>query len=388
MGRASVRHAAFAAAAGLVVAGYAAAPRARTTTLRFVAAADGGTLVVLRAAPGAPAPRRWARACGTSEDDSVVALYVDRGPRPDSVRVAVECAVSDSTVVLRPRFPLVPGLSYAAVVDRGRDGPLVTRLTVPAVGRAGEPVVERVYPTADTLPENLLRFHVQFSRPMRVGDAAEHVALLDETGRPVAGAFLDTTDELWDRSRRRLTLLLDPGRIKRGLRPNREFGTPLRAGHRYTLRIGAGWRDADGMPTVGTHHKVFVAGAPLRARVAPDRWRVRAPSAATRDPIELVVDRHIDGPLVRRSIRVRAHDGHDVPTDASTDEGERVIRMRPQQPWRAGSYQVVVDAGLEDVAGNDVRRAFDLDLTRRSDRPHDALRSVTIPVRIRHAHAR
>jgi hypothetical protein len=54
-----------------------------------------------------------------------------------------------------------------------------------------------VYPTADTLPENLLKFYIHFSRPMRDGDAARHVALLDERGRAVSDAFLATDTELW-----------------------------------------------------------------------------------------------------------------------------------------------------------------------------------------------
>src|SRR6185436_15583273 len=91
-----------------------------------------------------------------------------------------------------------------------------TRLTVP--GKTTPPtVVAQVYPTADALPANQLKFYLDFSAPMSFGDAYRHIRLLDEEGRDVPRAFLQTAHELWDARRQRFTLILDPGRIKRGL---------------------------------------------------------------------------------------------------------------------------------------------------------------------------
>lgn len=44
----------------------------------------------------------------------------------------------------------------------------------------------------------------------------------------------------------RLTLIIDPGRIKRGARPLEELGPALKAGKKYTLAIGREWRDGRG----------------------------------------------------------------------------------------------------------------------------------------------
>ena len=44
----------------------------------------------------------------------------------------------------------------------------------------------------------------------------------------------------------RLTLLLDPGRIKRGVRPLEEIGGALQVGRTYTLVIDDAWPDAKG----------------------------------------------------------------------------------------------------------------------------------------------
>ena len=57
---------------------------------------------------------------------------------------------------------------------------------------------------------------------------AQHVRLASDSGDTIAGALLSSEHELWDASRRRLTILLDPARIKRGL-----------AGHRIRAELSA-----------------------------------------------------------------------------------------------------------------------------------------------------
>ena len=90
--------------------------------------------------------------------------------------------------------------------------------------------VTGIYPTAAEVPSNLLRLYVWFSAPMSEGCAAEYVRLARDDGGNIAGALLPTEHELWDAARRRLTVLLDPARIKRGLVGHQEVGYPLRAG--------------------------------------------------------------------------------------------------------------------------------------------------------------
>ncbi len=73
-----------------------------------------------------------------------------------------------------------------------------------------------IYPTSSELPENLLKFYIHFSQPMSRGQAYRHIKLLKADGKAVDGAYLEIGEELWDASSTRFTLLLEPGRIKRG----------------------------------------------------------------------------------------------------------------------------------------------------------------------------
>lgn len=317
-----------------------------------------------------------------SNDETSLALYVVGSRLADSA-IAVDGTYefSDTTVVFRPYYPLIPGLEYSAVA-RIPGSPLTERVLIPAEPMVSQTAVTAVYPTADTLPENLLKFYIHFSRPMRDGDAAGHVELLDERGRAVDHAFLASDTELWDRSHQRLTLLLDPGRIKRGLRPNQELGAPLAAGTRYRLRIDSAWRDADGAPLIAGHEKSFIAEHAARIPLSTREWRALAPQPGTVDPIELRLPRPIDHALAQRLVAVEGPGGTKVAVTIATANAERTIRLVPRRPWAPGEYRVLVGAEIEDVAGNNLQRLFDVDLADPATRPRDNVAVESIRVRI------
>ncbi len=185
-------------------------------------------------------------------------------------------SVADGTVRFIPRYPLRGGMQYIAqcrpgiILNPGHEGPPITsRYTAPQPPPTPRGRVTAVYPSADVLPENLLKLYVHFSTPMARGEAYRHVRLEDSAGRLVERPFLEIGEELWDPQGRRLTLLFDPGRIKRGLVPRQEEGPILEEGKAYTLRVDADWPDADGRP--------LARGVP---QVVPRRSAGRGPTAA------------------------------------------------------------------------------------------------------------
>ncbi|MEO0931908.1 MAG: hypothetical protein AAFY14_14880, partial [Pseudomonadota bacterium] len=78
-------------------------------------------------------------------------------------------------------------------------------------------VVDEIYPSGDVVPENLLRMYLYFSGPMAEADILPHIRLRHEDATAVDGVFLSNRFDLWSPDRTRLTLLLDPGRVKTGL---------------------------------------------------------------------------------------------------------------------------------------------------------------------------
>jgi hypothetical protein len=57
-------------------------------------------------------------------------------------------------------------------------------------------------------------------------------------------------------------------------------------------------------------------------------------------------------------------------------------RWTPRQPWPAGDYQLVVDTALEDLAGNHIGQAFDIDVFQRVTE-HIAAKTISVPFAVR-----
>ena len=292
---------------------------------------------------------------------SVVVAGVDGAPN-----LAGQYAVVDAALRFTPRYPLEPGLWYWATLERDRltfDAENV-RATLGIPPRAETPAasVTHIYPTADTLPENELKFYVHFSAPMSRGEAYRHIHLLRADGSEVEGAFLELGEELWDRDQRRFTLLCDPGRVKRGLKPREEFGPVLEEGQDFTLVVDADWPDADGNPLTAEARKSFHAGPPDDVPIDPATWKLEPPTAGTSEPLAVHFGEPLDHALAERLLSVVDADGRKLAGDVEIDEAETRWKFTPDKPWAAGDYRLVADTTLEDLAANAIGRAFDVDL--------------------------
>ena len=298
-------------------------------------------------------------------------------------------------LVFTPRFLFVEGLRYVLVVD----GHAVGSLERPVAPPPAPTMVAGMFPTGGSVPVNLLRLYVQFSASMSEGCAARAVTIANAaTGQPLLHALLDMTPELWDPARTRLTLFLDPGRIKRGLVPNLEAGYPLVEGRAIVITVGATFKDAAGQPIAEAFSRRYDVGPAVSTRIDPARWIVNTPAAGSGQALQVGFDRPLDRALLARSLTVRDASGDIVEGDAHIAAGERSWSFRPRHPWggaitgmgsgtQAGTgacaYVLAVDTRLEDVAGNSVLRVFDRDLTRREDDPAGEHHVELLPIELK-----
>jgi hypothetical protein len=264
-----------------------------------------------------------------------------------------------------PRFAFLEGTAYAVTVG----GDVAAVLVRPRSARAATTEVVAIQPTAASVPRNLLRLYVWFSAPMAEGQAAQRIRLVDDAGTEMAGALLPNRHELWDPDRRRLTVLLDPARIKRGLVAHEELGYPLRTGAAFRVVVDAGYEDAAGAVLRAGAERRYEVGGDERRRVDPARWTIAVPGAATDEGVEVGFDRPLDHGLLARCLRVAGADGRSVPGEAEIGPEGRSWRLRPDDPWSAREHRIVVDPVLEDLAGNSVSRVFDRDLGEPADDP-------------------
>jgi hypothetical protein len=219
--------------------------------------------------------------------------------------------------------------------------------------------VTHIYPSGECLPENLLRFYVCFSNPMNRGRALDQISLLDSEGQHVTDALYRPPVELWDRTMRNLTVLLDPGRLKRWVGPNAALGPPLKDGQKYMLEIGSGMIDLHGRPLSERFCKKFLVGNPIREQVGVEYWKILPPVTGSRGVLVLRFTRPLDWALTSRLIKVERADGSVIDGRVSVDQCETRWNFSPTSPWAAGIYQIRIGSGLEDVCGNNISGAFD-----------------------------
>jgi hypothetical protein len=264
-----------------------------------------------------------------------------------------------------PRYPFEPGVPFRAILDLrvlGRSGfaELQTLdFSIPSQGGAGGTVVKEVFPSSNVLPENLLRFYVRFSKPMRRGGPERDIEMLGPDGSPASDVLYRAPVELWDGSMTCLTVLLDPGRLKREVGPNRMLGPPLKSGQRYTLAIGPGMIDVDGCPLRESFRKSFRVSDAVREPIAVERWRIRVPKEGTLEPLVLEFPRPLDWAQLWRGITVASGSGEPIRGQVDIDRGETRSRFAPDAPWLAGAYTALVSPDLEDVCGNTAYGPFD-----------------------------
>lgn len=309
-------------------------------------------------------PAQWPR---------ILSVYAEQGDLTAGAGLPPmfgEYRVQSGALRFEPQFPLEPRVKYRAIFHPdqlpGQRGSRVEAFTnvfqLPPRRSSPTAMVSHVYPSAELLPENLLKFYVHFSAPMSRGRIYDHIHLRDETGKEIELPFLEIDEELWDPTMTRLTLLIDPGRIKRGLRPREEVGPALEEGKRYTLVVDQAWRDGTGNPLKETFQKVFKVGPADRDPPNPARWKIQPPKSETRDALTITFSKPMDHALAQRVIQVINDSGERMAGKIALEDQERRWIFAPIQPWRRGPYRVVVQTTIEDLAGNNIGKPFDVDL--------------------------
>ncbi len=281
--------------------------------------------------------------------------------------------ITGTTLVFQPRYGWSAGESYVARLDMEAvaavtasesafaGGQLDVSFFIPSDDVPNElPTVTQIYPTAAELPENLLRFYIEFSQPMQRGDVYDVVQLVDSGGNVVEHPFLRIGQEFWSRDMQLLTIILDPGRIKEGVAPNVQAGAPLDETGQYELVINAGFEDAYGRTVTEPVRKPFTVVAADHTSPNPDLWTLSAPQQNTQQPLVITLDGMIDPILARRLIRVEDARQNRVEGAISFDEREQLMMFTPAQPWANREYRLAVSPTLEDYAGNRVESLFDM----------------------------
>ncbi len=287
-------------------------------------------------------------------------LSVRAGDDPSAPPMLGEYEESGGTVTFTPRFAPTPGVRlHASFTPRPGGEALSAVFGDVAEAIAPSTRVAHIYPTTDEWPANTLKMYVEFSAPMAKGEAYARVRVLDDKGAAIEDPFVEIGEELWDSSVTRVTLLFDPGRIKRGLVDNEASGPPLMPGKTITIEVDPSWRDARGAPLVGKASRIIRVTDALRQPVDEKLWHVDPPRTPD-DQLVITFDRPLDHALAQRAISV-VRNASPVAGESVLEENETRLRFTPAAPWSPGAHAIRIDGVIEDLAGNRLGKAFDVD---------------------------
>ncbi len=269
--------------------------------------------------------------------------------------------LSDGTLSFQPKYPFVPGVGYQILF---KDGTEETNAEFRLPKPQHEPAkVTNLFPSSDQLAENTLRFYIHFSRPMARGEIYKHIKLTNDTDKKtVELPFLELEEELWSNDQTRVTLLIDPGRIKREVKPRVDLGPVLEAGKTFTLHVSKKWKDAEGTPLAKDYQKTYSVSKPIREPIDPDLWKLQIPSKGSRESIKVTFTRSLDSALAQRLIWVNDTDGQKLEGTIALDKNERIWLFTPKKEWKVGRHQLFIANHLEDPSGNRVGEPFEVDL--------------------------
>ena len=275
--------------------------------------------------------------------------------------------IADGRIRFTPMFPLDPGRQYHVTFTPPGGERVSATVALPATDTTPKTTVSQVFPTSNVVPENQLRLYIHFSAPMGMRGGLDFVHLLDEAGKEVKDPFLPLDAEFWNDDRTRYTVFFDPGRQKRGIAPIAEMGRSLTAGNSYTLVVDAQWRDGHGLPLKQPFRRIFTVGPPDERPLDPKTWKIAVPAAGSSTALTIAFPEPLDHGLLLRALGVVTPGGKPLEGQVVVGANELTWSFTPVEPWKPGAHNIVAFAMLEDLAGNRIGKAFEIDQFKRSD---------------------
>lgn len=299
------------------------------------------------------------------EPSKVLKVYVGssrlccNGKTPVAGRYSIE----ENTLTFIPAFSFIEGQRYTvATFDLKEVDTYKSSLNEFSIERSLDsvhPEIVSIYPSGKNIPENTLRFYIHFSTPMKPHVSNQYIKLVDSSGKADTEAFMSFKQELWSEDRKRLTLLMDPGRIKRGVAQNLTLGPALQESRDYSIVVEEGWPTANNATLMSRHENDFTVSAALRTLPHINQWTITSPKNQSLEPLIIKFDRPFDNELLRNSISVLGNKGLPISGVITIEDHETTWRFIPADVWNSSEINIVVDTELEDVAGNNLLELLD-----------------------------
>jgi hypothetical protein len=145
------------------------------------------------------------------------------------------------------------------------------------------------------------------------------------------------------------------------------MGNPLEKGKQYSVNVSKEWKDVQGLPLKETYTRVFIVGERDNASPQLRSWKLSVPGTQTIKPLQITTHEPLDYFLLQETIKIINEKGDEVDGYLTVMNQETSFEFIPASPWQTGTYRLRVASYLEDLAGNNLQRLFDRDITAKKE---------------------
>ncbi|MES2780055.1 MAG: hypothetical protein V4651_09195 [Bacteroidota bacterium] len=285
----------------------------------------------------------------------ILSLHMVRGGIVASLPVSGKYILESGTLSFTSLYRLGNGLVYEVHYHRGPK--LVkSRFTTPQASFSKDQAkVIRIYPIADTVPVNILFFHVRFSHPMADDiKAYTYVQLSREDGTIIQDTWRQRS--FWLDSMRVLVLMIHPGRVKNGIHYT---GAVFEMNKKYTITVQKEIKDMNGHALKKDVIKQFVITG--EDRVLPEiAGMSKTVKAGTRNPLIIAFSEGMDHASCIDGLKIYYDGKESVSCTIRENENDRNVIVIPEREWKKGSYKVLFESVVSDFAANRTNRLFEI----------------------------
>ncbi|WP_455170338.1 hypothetical protein [Aegicerativicinus sediminis] len=276
-----------------------------------------------------------------------------------------------------PLIPFTPGLTYSL---KSKEEELIS-FEIPLQSKQNARL-QYWFPQKDTVPQNLLKMYLGFSEQMnKVQDPLQYIKVKDLSNGEVVPIFLSLENHLWNKDNTELTLWLDPGRIKKDLIPNKESGTPLIANKKYEFIISEQWPTASGASLDHSYSRTFIVTAADNNKLDINKIQLNSIQSNTLRNLNINFNDTWDLIVAMDAIQILKENGDFVEGELEPVQNLYGLKFKPHKNWQPGKYAILIETRAEDLAGNNLLRLFDTDLTSNEEIPNNE--SIIIPFEVK-----
>ena len=111
--------------------------------------------------------------------------------------------------------------------------------------------------------------------------------------------------------------------------------------------------------------------ATVRDSLTPDpkNWKLEIPQNNSLQPLQINFGESLDYSLLLETLTVITEKGHKVSGKWIIAAKEKGCQFVPGKNWQSGNYKLKIETRLEDLAGNNLNRSFDRDVTKKETAP-------------------